>query len=162
MSAGRLIIISGGQTGADRAALDAALDAGAPCGGWCPEGRRAEDGPIDPRYPLTELSGAGYRRRTRRNVIDSDATVILSSLPLTGGTAQAHGDCVAHRRPCLVIDTAADEPAAAAVKIDALIRDHRVARLNVAGPRASGQPGVYDYTYQVIARVIERYRNRSG
>ncbi|MDH3584808.1 MAG: putative molybdenum carrier protein, partial [Phycisphaerae bacterium] len=71
-------IVSGGQTGADRAALDAALACGQPCGGWCPQDRAAEDGPIDPRYPLKELPGGGYRQRTHRNVIDSDGTVVLS------------------------------------------------------------------------------------
>jgi hypothetical protein len=62
-----LIIISGGQTGVDRGALDAGLELGAPCGGWCPDGRKAEDGPIPDRYPLDELKGAGYPEPTRCN-----------------------------------------------------------------------------------------------
>jgi len=77
-------IVSGGQTGADRAALDAALEAGIPCGGWCPHDRAAEDGPIDARYPLTPAAGAGYRQRTRMNVCDSDGTVIFSFGALSG------------------------------------------------------------------------------
>jgi len=73
-----LKFISGGQTGVDRGALDAALDVGAPCGGWCPVGRKAEDGVIAPRYPLVELPGRGYLPRTRRNVLDSDATLVVT------------------------------------------------------------------------------------
>ena len=71
-------IISGGQTGVDRAALDVALELGLPCGGWCPRGRRAEDGPIDPRYPLTETPWDGYPQRTEWNVRDADGTLILT------------------------------------------------------------------------------------
>jgi hypothetical protein len=70
-------IISGGQTGVDRGALDAALEASFPCGGWCPKGRKAEDGPIPARYPLKEMDGPAYRLRTERNVRDSDGTLIL-------------------------------------------------------------------------------------
>ena len=72
-----ITIISGGQTGVDRGALDAALAMGTPCGGWCPEGRMADDGIIADKYPLQELAGAGYRQRTRQNVADSDATLII-------------------------------------------------------------------------------------
>ena len=75
----KLRIISGGQTRVDRRALDAALDAGTDCGGWCPQDRKAEDGPIRGRYPVVELPGAGYRKRTRQNVIDSDGTLVHSN-----------------------------------------------------------------------------------
>ena len=78
-------IISGGQTGIDRGALDGALAKGVPCGGWCPEGRRAEDGVIPKIYPVRSLAGAGYSGRTLRNVIDSDGTVVLHFGALTGG-----------------------------------------------------------------------------
>ena len=73
-------IISGGQTGVDRGALDAALKASISCGGWGPKGRKAEDGPIPERYPLQELPGADYLHRTRRNVVDSDGTDGLAPL----------------------------------------------------------------------------------
>src|SRR5947207_15103352 len=87
-------IVSGGQTGADRAALDAAMEAGIACGGWCPEDRTAEDGPIDPKYPLTPAPGAGYRERTRLNVRDSEGTVIFSFGPLRGGSEHTYQDCL--------------------------------------------------------------------
>ena len=81
-------IVSGGQTGVDRAALDVALKVGIPCGGWCPKGRKAEDGAIPDRYPLTETSSASYPVRTEKNVNDSDGTLILKVGPVTGGTAR--------------------------------------------------------------------------
>src|SRR5947209_13063019 len=80
-------IVSGGQTGVDRAALDVALELGLPCGGWCPRGRRAEDGPLPARYPLTETSWEGYPQRTRWNVRDSDGTLILTRGQPDRGTA---------------------------------------------------------------------------
>src|SRR5256885_2018978 len=81
----KIRIVSGGQTGADRAALDAAMEACVECGGWCPAGRMAEDGVIPDRYPVIELpEGGGYEQRTLRNVLDSDATVILSFGPPPG------------------------------------------------------------------------------
>src|SRR3990167_2671567 len=77
----------GGQTGVDRAALDVALELGILCGGWCPNGRKAEDGAIPARYPLQELPSGGYRQRTKRNVRESDGTLILFRNELTGGSA---------------------------------------------------------------------------
>ena len=85
MPSSSIKIVSGGQAGADRAALDAALACGVSCGGWCPEGRLAEDGRIADSYPIVELPGAGYRQRTRRNVQDSDGTAIFSFGPPEGG-----------------------------------------------------------------------------
>jgi hypothetical protein len=86
-----LKIISGGQTGVDRGALEAALSASFPCGGWCPAGRKAEDGVIPEKYPVTPLPGGGYRARTRKNVQESDGTVILAPGELTGETALTRG-----------------------------------------------------------------------
>jgi hypothetical protein len=154
MSAAPLRIVSGGQTGADRAALDAALDAGTPCGGWCPQGRRAEDGAVPSRYPLFELTSPYYPDRTLRNVQDSDATVILSFGALTGGSAATARCCETERRPCLVIDANDATPAQAAGLIAELVTAHGVKTLNVAGPRASGQPAIYDYVYAAIRAVL--------
>src|SRR5450631_3978490 len=97
-------IVSGGQTGVDRGALDAALAAGFPCGGWCPADRRAEDGPIPQRYPLTPLPGAGYRQRTQQNLIDSDGTAILFYGTLSGGTKLTRDSCVREKKPFVVLD----------------------------------------------------------
>ena len=95
-------IVSGGQTGADRAALDWALSHNLPCGGWCPKGRKAEDGTIDPKYPLKESSSASYLQRTEWNVRDSDATVLFSIAPsLGGGSKKTVEFAKKHNKPCL-------------------------------------------------------------
>ena len=147
-----LKIISGGQTGVDRAALDVGLALGLAVGGWCPQGRRAEDGPIPDRYPLVETPERNYPARTRRNIEDSDGTLILNLGTLDGGTALT----VAHARqigkPCLIVALEAEiEPAT--------FRDWRAANhitvLNVAGPRESKRPGVYAAAYRCLAALIQ-------
>jgi Circularly permutated YpsA SLOG family len=136
-------IVSGGQTGADRAALDWALAHNMECGGWCPKGRKAEDGPIDPKYPLKETPSASYIQRTEWNVRDSDATVLFSIEPtLTGGSKKTVEFACKHNKPwlhlCAGDDTVAD-------KLKAFIEEHRVKILNVAGPRASNELGVGEF-----------------
>ena len=100
-------IISGGQTGVDRAALDVALAMGIDCGGWCPKGRRAEDGSIPSRYPLAETASPAYSQRTKRNVRDSDATLILARGQPRGGTLLTKRTAVELGKPCLSIDLGA-------------------------------------------------------
>ncbi len=136
-------IVSGGQTGVDRAALDTAIALGFDCGGWCPAGRRAEDGPIDAAYPLTETPVPNYAVRTKWNVRDSDGTLVLSTLPLTGGTLLTEREAARCNRPCLVVDlfddTGFDE---ALIEAERWIAQNRIEILNVAVPRESSRPGI--------------------
>jgi hypothetical protein len=146
-------IVSGGQSGVDRGALDAALEVGFPCGGWCPEGRRAEDGPIDPRYPLLELAG-GYTERTLRNVRDSDATVIVYFGQLEGGTENTLAFCIEHRKPYKLIDALEVNATRAGQLVWDFVVTNEVAVLNVAGPRASKQPEAHRYARLVISGAL--------
>lgn len=148
-------IISGGQTGVDRAALDVALALGIPCGGWCPKGRRAEDGVIPAHYPLTETSAKDYRVRTRRNVRDADGTLILARGPLSGGTALTLRLAMETARPCLVVDLAR-RPRAHDVRV--WLAAHHIRILNVAGPRESNQPGTYLQAKNFLRRIFGRAR----
>ena len=147
-------IVSGGQTGVDRGALDAALALGVACGGWCPEGRKAEDGTLATRYPLQVLEGAGYADRTRRNVADSDGTLIISynnpgrGTILTGRCAQGQG------KPLLAIDAESLDAEAAVVRVRGFVRQNGIRVLNVAGPRATLAPGAYAYARQVIEGLL--------
>ncbi len=134
-------IVSGGQTGVDRAALDFALESGIPCGGWCPKGRLAEDGPIDSRYPLVENSSSEYAVRTRQNVLDSDGTLILKMGELSGGTAYTERCARSLERPCVVVSL--DQELSPVEVLNWLEREG-IQTLNVAGPRASKECGVYE------------------
>lgn len=146
-------IISGGQTGADRAALDFALSHGIAHGGWCPKGRRAEDGKIATHYHLTETDSTFYDARTEANVRDSDATVIFSLAPileggskLTFNVAKKLKKPVLHLHPGLVFE-ASDELAA-------FIARYKVHILNVAGSRVSKEPGVGEFVTRVLEKVF--------
>jgi hypothetical protein len=143
-------IISGGQTGVDRAALDVALKYGIECGGWCPDGRLNEVGRIPEVYPVHELPGAGPRERTRQNVIDSDATVVIYEKQLRGGTEYTVRCCEEQARPHLLIDASRISPEKAAKLIYELVRQGKIATLNVAGPRQSEWAGGYDYCFTTL------------
>jgi Circularly permutated YpsA SLOG family len=146
-------IVSGGQTGVDRAALDVAVSLGIPCGGWCPRGRRAEDGPIAGCYPLQETESENYAVRTRENVRDSDATLVLTVGEPTGGTALTVEFAAELRRPCKIIDlNNKPDPAAIAAWISA----NRIVALNVAGPRESTAPGAYAAAVALLFGVLTR------
>lgn len=147
-------IVSGGQTGADRAALDAALEAGFPCGGWCPEGRQAEDGPLPLRYPLVELPSGGYDERTIRNVEDSDGTVVFYVGHPSGGTELTLAECIRQRKPYRLID-AAEIPAGRAAEIlRDFVAESAIGTLNVAGPRASLSQVIYAYVLETMRTFI--------
>ena len=132
-------IISGGQTGVDRAALDAAIELGIPHGGWCPRGRLAEDGRIPDRYALAETESPEYPVRTERNVIDSDATLILYHGRLSGGTELTRRLARQHSRPWLLVNLDAPPPLE---EIHRWLTEHRPHTLNIAGPRQSQSPDV--------------------
>lgn len=144
-------IVSGGQTGVDRAALDAALRHGIAAGGWCPAGRRAEDGEIPDRYPLEELPFSDYGARTEKNVIDSDATLILNLGDLADGTRLTVDLAQKYCKPHYVVQLEEEaDPAAAA----AWLRAQGVRILNVAGPRESKRPGVYACALRFMERLL--------
>jgi len=149
-------IVSGGQTGVDRAALEWALDAGIECGGWCPAGRIAEDGPIDGRFPLDETPGEGYSQRTEWNVRDSDGTVLFSKSPeITGGTKLTKKFASKWRRPCLVI--AEESSTNPETLLKAFIEEHFIETLNVAGPRESTEAGLTAFVREVLSGAFGKH-----
>ena len=150
------MIISGGQTGVDRGALDAALAAGARCGGYCPAGRLAEDGRIPRRYPLIETAGPKYRERTFRNVSASDGTLIICPGLPRSGTALTHAACGSLDRPCLVVDAAVEDVRHAADRAAGFVVAGHIQRLNVAGPRASEWPAGHGYAMTVVSDLLSR------
>lgn len=145
-------MISGGQTGVDRAALDVALELDVPCGGWCPRGRRAEDGRIPTRFPLKECSSRNYAVRTRLNVEESDGTLILSRGKLTGGTALTESIARQVQKPCLVIDLVVEFDAQ---PVEEWVAENRIRTLNVAGPRESQQVGIFEQACDYLRKFIK-------
>jgi hypothetical protein len=148
-------IVSGAQTGADRAALDVALAWGLQCGGWVPFGRVAEDGPIPAHYPnMRETASRDPAVRTRRNVRDSDGTLILSYRPLGGGSLLTLQTAEELGRPVLHIDLTGVAVPDAVRRTARWIADCGIRRLNVAGPRASGDPRIHHATMLVLGGVM--------
>ncbi|GBE13362.1 putative molybdenum carrier [bacterium BMS3Bbin14] len=146
-------IISGGQTGADRAALDAARELELPHGGWLPRGRKTENGPLPRSYPLEELDSSEYRPRTEKNILASDGTLIVSFGPLRGGSALTESLARRHDRPCLHINLEETTDNQAVASIMAWLRRNRIATLNVAGPRASGEPRIYQAVLHLLKKI---------
>ena len=151
-------IVSGGQTGVDRAALDFAIRHGYEHGGWCPHGRLAEDGVIPPIYQLRETDSTDYDVRTERNVGDSDATlIVVRKNELFGGTALTKDLAVRYGRPVLVICEREDvSPGAAA--LSEFLKQNSVRTLNVAGPREPQAPGIGKFVGKLLEAALETLR----
>jgi hypothetical protein len=143
-------IVSGGQTGADRAALDWAIKRGVAHGGWCPKGRKAEDGVIDPRYSLTETPSESYSLRTEWNVRDSDGTAVFSvGRELRGGSLLNVDLAGRYNKPVIHL-CAQDEGTNHAQELRAFIEEFGISVLNIAGPRESDEPEVYRFVSRVL------------
>lgn len=155
MTVGLLKIVSGGQTGVDRAALDWALANGAACGGWCPLGRLAEDGIIDLRYPLRETPETDPAQRTEWNVRDSDGTLIVSlAKRLVGGTRLTEVLAERLAKPHLVLAKTDGDLSAQVEALRRFIAENGIQVLNIAGPRASGEPSVGEYVRSLLNATI--------
>lgn len=157
-----LKIISGGQTGVDRAALDVALTHGIDCGGWCPAGRLDEFGKIPHRYPIQELKNAGFAERTLQNVKHSDGTLVIYSGELRGGTEQTVRFCVELDRPHQLIDASKVAAQDAAKLIADFVQKNTINILNVAGPRQSEWPKGYAYTSRALDIFLAGRSHRSA
>ena len=144
-------IVSGGQTGVDRAALDVAFDLGIPCGGWCPKGRRAEDGRIPDRYPLRETASPAYAERTALNVRDSDGTLIITKGPPTGGTALTIQLAGRFGKPCHIVDLNGGPVAA---DFRRWTKEFKIRVLNVAGPRAGEDSALQENATGFLRKIL--------
>ncbi|HRR56532.1 MAG TPA: putative molybdenum carrier protein [Acidobacteriota bacterium] len=152
-------VISGGQTGVDRAALDAAAAAGLRVGGWCPAGRLAEDGVIPSTYPLRETPTADYAQRTEWNVRDADATLICCAGPPGGGTAFTWRFAVECGKPVFLVELQEPPPPTSVL---VWLRDMKIAVLNVAGPRESQAAGIYQTARFFLGEVFREWSASLG
>ncbi|MBU2573050.1 MAG: putative molybdenum carrier protein [Elusimicrobia bacterium] len=155
-------IVSGGQTGVDRAALDAAMRLGLERGGFVPKGRLAEDGRIPDNYPVEECAGEDYPARTRRNALESDATLIFNIGELAGGTLYTAEVCRLHGKPFFLAQLEKSRPRDAAKQALEFLRTHRPRVLNVAGPRESKSPGIYRASLKILLYVFASLPRLAG
>ncbi len=153
-SSGVTRIVSGGQTGVDRAALDFAIRHDIDHGGWVPRGRKAEDGPLPSRYTVSETRTPSYGERTRKNVADSDGTLIVFQGRLSGGTALTHAYAVKAQKPVLLIDVSDKPLPDIAASVRSWLSSNKIRVLNVAGPRESQAPGIYRRTIALLDTII--------
>ena len=147
-------IISGGQVGADQAALDAAIKCDFPHGGWIQKGRKTQTGVLSEKYHLIEMSVSGYKEKIEQNVMASDGTVIISHGDLSGGADYSRKMAIKHNRPCLHIDLSQTEMAASSAEIYTWITENNIEILNVTGSRASEDGDVYKSTIGIIEGAI--------
>jgi hypothetical protein len=153
-------IISGGQTGVDRTAWDVALELGLPIGGWVPKGRRAEDGAIPGKYSgLREADSTNPSVRTKLNVRDSDATLIISRGSPTGGSRLTFDEATRLGRPVLHVDLAGRSRGEAAADVRAWLATVRPTVLNIAGPRASGDAAIGELAAAVLKDALANSSN---
>lgn len=152
-------IVSGGQTGADRAALDFAIKHSYTHGGWVPPGRKAEDGSIPLKYQLTELTEGGFRQRTRRNVEDTEGTLIVNLGKLDGGSLATRTFAQKMGKPNLVVQLDTGVSSATLASVLAWLREHTIKTLNVAGPRESKRPGIYRLTGELLESIDAALRD---
>ena len=143
-------IISGGQTGADRAALDFAIEHGIPHGGWIPKGRLTEVGSLPEKYCLNEMTTKSYPKRTEKNIVDSDGTLIVSHGKMTGGTLLTWELAEKHRKPCIHIDLNVKTIADGALLLMDWIICNKISALNVAGPRQSKERKIYSAVKELL------------
>jgi hypothetical protein len=155
-------IISGGQTGVDRAALDVALKYGIECGGWVPAGRLDEFGRIPDYYPLKELAHGGVNERTLANLRDSDGTVIFYCDEIRGGTERTLQCCVREKRPHCLIDATKLSVDQAATAVFDFAGQKKIKVLNVAGPRQSEWLGGYDYAFRTLEAFVRLLKCPEG
>jgi hypothetical protein len=156
-----LKIISGGQTGVDRAALDFAVKHGIECGGWCPKGRVDELGRIPNRYPVKELEHGSFAERTLQNVKDSDGTIVIYFAHLRGGTEFTVECCEHLKRSYKLIEAAKISAENASKSILDFVRDHAINILNIAGPRQSEWPEGYRYTFRALDNFLNLITSKS-
>ena len=150
-------IISGGQTGVDRAGLDAALSCHFPTGGWCPKGRRAEDGPISPEYPLIETPETDYQFRTAKNITESDGTLVIIYQKPDAGTRLTINLAKKTGKPFYIVKL--DQNNIQTPEIIHWINNEKIKVLNVAGPRESFCPGIYERAYQSILEILKYFNS---
>ncbi len=155
-------IVSGGQTGADRGGLDAAIELDFPHGGWCPKGRYAEDGKIPDKYNQDELYSKFYAHRTEQNVIDSDATVIFTYGQPQGGSLRTAQFANTHSKPYIWIDMRQSNDNSAENLI-LWLEQLRISQivLNVAGSRGSSYPDLQQRVCAIMVNVINKNREQS-
>ncbi|MBW6461368.1 MAG: putative molybdenum carrier protein [Bacteroidales bacterium] len=147
-------IISGGQTGADRAALDFAIKHNIPHGGWIPKGRKTEAGILPEKYHLQEMPTGSYPRRTEKNVLDSDGTLIVSHGLLTGGSALTTSYAEKHKKPWIHIDLEMTTCSEAVKMIQEWVERNGIKTMNVAGPRESKDPTIYLAVMELLEATV--------